>query len=101
MRSLGRHPSYGKGHCKGRAFADGAVHGNGSPMTLDDLCHNVQPHTQTGDGSLLRTSDSIEALKDFVALLSRDAESMIVHTNRDRLWGAPRVHLDHLASREC
>src|SRR5258708_40215259 len=89
-------PREGKGHRKGRSFPDGAVHCDGSPMTLDDFRHNVEPHAQAGDRSLLGTRGPIEALKDFVALLSWDAETMIMHTDRDRLFGGTQVHLDRL-----
>jgi len=89
-------PLPGKGYRKGGAFPDCAVHRDGSPMTLDDLRHNVQPHAQTGDGSLLWTSGPIEALKDFLALLSRNAQAMIVHTDGDRLWGGGEIHFDGL-----
>src|SRR5258708_28486176 len=65
-------------------------------MTLDDLRHNVQSHAQSGNGSLLWTSGSIEALKDFLALLSRNAKTMITNTDRGRLWGGAQVHLDGL-----
>src|SRR6266699_2213030 len=65
-------------------------------MALDDLRHNVQSHSQAGDHSLLRTRGPIETLKDFVALLSRDAEAMIVHTDGDHLWGGAQVNLDRL-----
>src|SRR5260221_3435779 len=67
-------PHEGKSHRKGGAFADFAVHRDGSSMAFDDLRHDVQPHAQTGDGSLLGTSGTIEALKDFLALLSRDTQ---------------------------
>src|SRR5216684_6548608 len=89
-------PLPGKGYRKGGALADFAVHHDRSPMALDDLCHNVQPHAQTGNGSLLWTSGSIEALKDFLALLSRNAKTMITETERGRLWGGAQVHLDGL-----
>src|SRR5258708_32635789 len=65
-------------------------------MTLADRRHNVQPHAQTGDRSLAQIRGPIEPLKNLVALLSRDAEAMIVHTDRDRLWGGVEVHLDRL-----
>src|SRR5258706_15997265 len=89
-------PVEGKGHRKGRSFADCAVHHDGSSMALDDLRHNVQSHAQTGDGSLLGIRGPIEALKDFVALLSRDTQAMITNTDRDRLWGGGEIHLDGL-----
>src|SRR2546422_11242536 len=89
-------PLPGKGYRKGGAFADFAVHHDRSPMTLDDLRHNVQSHAQTGDRSLLGTRGPIEALKDFLALLSRDTETMITDTDGDRLWGGAQVHLDGL-----
>src|SRR5258708_6897384 len=57
-------PLPGQGHGKGRAFSDGALHRNGSPMALDDLRHNVEPHAQAGDGFLLGTSRPITALND-------------------------------------
>ena len=41
----------GKGYRKGGAFADFAVHGDGSLMALDDLGHNVQSHAQIRDRS--------------------------------------------------
>src|SRR5260370_19972159 len=72
------------------------VHNGRSSMALDDPSSNVQSHSQAGDRSLLRTSGSIEALKNFLALLSRDTEAMITDTNRDRLWGGAEVHLDCL-----
>ena len=65
-------------------------------MTLDDLRDNVEPHAQAGNAFLPGTSGPIEPIKNLVALLSRDAESMIVHTDRDRLWGGGEVHLDRL-----
>lgn len=34
----------GKGHRKGGAFPDGAVHHNGSLMIFDDLAYNVESH---------------------------------------------------------
>src|SRR5438132_8019135 len=86
----------GKGYRKGGAFADFAVHHDRSPMTLDDLRHNVQSHSQTGDRSLLGTRGPIEALKNLVALLLWDAEAMIVHTDGDRLWGGAQINLDRL-----
>src|SRR5258708_19989815 len=89
-------PLPGKGHRKGRSFPDGAVHGDRSPMALDDLGHNVEPHAQTRDHSLLGTIGPIEPLKNLVVLLSRDAEAMIVHPDGDRLWGAAQVHLYRL-----
>src|SRR5260221_13381870 len=90
-------PLPGKGYRKGGALPDFAVHHNRSPMALDDLRHNVQPHAQTGNGSLLGTSGPIEALKDFLALLSRNAKAMITDTDCDRLWGGAQVHLDGLS----
>src|SRR5713226_1102536 len=89
-------PFPGKGYRKGGALADFAVHHDRSPMALDDFRHNVQSHAQTGDRSLLWTSGSIEALKDFLALLSRDTEAMITDTNRARVGGGAEVHLDCL-----
>src|SRR5258708_7804694 len=89
-------PFEGKGHCKGGAFADCAVHHVGSPMAFDELRHNVQPHAQTGDGSLLWSSGSIEPLKDVLALLSRNTQAMIAHTDGDGLWGGGEIHLDGL-----
>src|SRR5260370_31935940 len=89
-------PLPGKGYRKGGALPDFAVPHDRSPVALDDLRHNVQSHTQTGNGSLLGTSRPIEALKDFLALLSRDTEAMITDTHRDRLWGGAQVHLDGL-----
>src|SRR5258708_24553307 len=89
-------PLPGKGHRKGRSFPDGAVHRDRSPMALDDLRHNVQPHAQTGDRSLFGTSGPIEPLKNLVALLSRDAQAMIVHTDGDHLWGGSQVYLARL-----
>src|SRR6266849_9937771 len=89
-------PLPGKGYRKGGASPDFAVHHDRSPMALDDLRHNVQSHAQTGNGSLLWTSGPIEALKDFLALLSRDTEAMITDTDRGRLWGGAEVHLDCL-----
>src|SRR6266849_3534439 len=90
-------PLPGKGYRKGGALADCAVHHDRSPMALDDLRHNVQSHAQTGDRSLLWTRGSIEALKDFLALLSRDTEAMITDMDRDRLWEGAEVHLDGLS----
>src|SRR5258708_25315096 len=89
-------PLSGKGPRKGGSFPDFAVHGDRSPMALDDLRHNVQPHAQAGDRSLLGTSGPIEPLKNLVALFSRDANTMIVHPDGDRLWGGVEVHLDRL-----
>src|SRR5258708_38343790 len=87
-------PLAGQGHRKGRALPDGAVHRNGSPMALDDFRDNVEPHAQAGNGFLLGTSDPIEALKDLVALLSRDAQAMIADTDGDRLRRGAQVYLD-------
>jgi hypothetical protein len=89
-------PHEGEGDRKGGAFPDFAVHADGSPMTLDDLGHNVQPHAQTGDRSVLGISSTIEPLKNPVALLSRDTQAMIVHADDDRLWGGGEVHFDGL-----
>src|SRR5258708_9831895 len=89
-------PLEGKGHRKGRSFPNFAVHGDRSPMALDDLRHNVQPHAQTRDHSLLGTSSPIEPLKNLVVLLSRAAEAMIVHPHGDHLSGGAQVHLDRL-----
>src|SRR5258708_2276431 len=72
-------PLAGQSHRKGRSFSDFTLHRNSSPMTLDDFCDNVQPHAQTGDRSLAQIRGPIEPLKNLVALLSRDAEAMIVH----------------------
>src|SRR5258708_24783161 len=89
-------PLEGKGHLKGRSSSNFAVHGDRSPMALNDLGHNVQPHAQTRDRSLLETSGPIEPLKNLVALFSRDANTMIVHPDGDRLWGGVEVHLHRL-----
>jgi hypothetical protein len=91
-------PLQGKGHRKGGTFPDFAIHGDGSSMVLNDLRHNVQPHAQTGDPSLPGTSSPVEALKDFLALLSRDAQAMIAHADRDRIFGGIEVHFDHLGT---
>jgi hypothetical protein len=58
---------------------------DGSPMALDDFRDNGEPHAQAGDGFLPGTGGPIEALKDFVALLSRDTDAMIADTDGDRL----------------
>jgi hypothetical protein len=55
-------------------------------MLLDDLLDNVQSHPKAGDPFLLGTSSPIEALKDFLTLLSWNAQAMIVHTDRDRIF---------------
>src|SRR5258707_11583596 len=89
-------PLPGKGYRKGGALPHFAVHHDRSPVALDDLRHNVQSHTQTGNGSLLWTTGSIKPLKDFLALLSRNAKAMITNTDRGRLWGGAQVHLDDL-----
>src|SRR5258708_12546995 len=90
-------PLEGKGHRKGRSFPNFAVHGDRSPMALDDLCHNVQPHAQTRDHSLLGTSSPIEPLKNLVVLLSRDAEAMLVHRAGSHLRARSHLHLTRLA----
>ena len=68
-------------------------------MVLNDLRHNVESHSQAGDRLLLGTSDPIEPLKNLVALFSWDAQAMIAHTDRDRLWGGVEVNLDGLGVR--
>src|SRR5258708_37892878 len=68
-------------------------------MTLDDLRHNVQSHAQAGDRSLAQIRCPIEAFKNLVALLSRDAQAMIADTDRDHLWGCAEIHLDRLGVR--
>src|SRR6202035_98563 len=65
-------------------------------MTLDDFRHNVEPHAQAGDRSLLGTSGPIETLKNLVALFPWDAQAMIVHTDRGRLFRGTQVNLDRL-----
>src|SRR5260370_19656915 len=75
----------GQGHREGGACSNLAVHRDGSPMALDDLSHNVEPHTQTRDRTLPEISSPIEALKNLVALLMRDAPAMVGHPDRDRL----------------
>jgi hypothetical protein len=92
-------PHEGEGDRKGRAFPDLAVHADGTPMTLDDLRRDVQPHTQTGDRSVLGTRGPVEPLKNPVALLSRDAQAMIAHTDGDRLRGSGEIHFDGLGVR--
>src|SRR5258708_8556952 len=92
-------PLAGQGHRKGRSFPDGAVHRDSSPMALDDLRHNVEPHAQAGDRLLLWISDPIEPFKNLVALLSWDAESLIADTDRDRLWGGAQGNLYRLPAR--
>ena len=65
-------------------------------MALDDLGHNVEPHAQTGDAALLGSSQSIESLKDFLALLCWNTQAMIVHPDGDRLFGGVQVYLDQV-----
>src|ERR1700733_4955397 len=80
-----------KGHRKGRSFSDFTVHRDRSSMALDDLRHNVEPHAQTGDRSLLGISGPIEALKNLVMQFLWDAQAMIMHTDCDRLRGGAQV----------
>src|SRR5690348_10586944 len=65
-------------------------------MALDDLGHNIEPHAQTRDSSLLSTRRSIETLKNFISLLSRYAQTMIVHPDSDRIFGGLQVYLDRV-----
>src|ERR1700756_364150 len=66
---------------------------------LDDLRHNVEPHAQTRDRFLLGVSDPIEAVKNLVALLTWNPQAVILHTDRDRLFGGGEIHLDGLGIR--
>ncbi|EFH82750.1 hypothetical protein Krac_3596 [Ktedonobacter racemifer DSM 44963] len=92
-------PPRGKGHRKCGAFSNVAVYRDDSPMALDDLGHNIEPHAQTRDRLLPGTSGPIEAFKNLVTLLARDTQAMIAHTDRDRLFGGGELHLDGLGVR--
>src|SRR6266702_974240 len=89
-------PREGEGYRKGRTFPDFAVHRDGSSIALDDLRHNVQSHAQPADHALLGSSGPVEALKDFVALLSRDTQAMIADTDGDRVFRGGEIYLDGL-----
>src|SRR5258707_5528720 len=84
----------GQGHGKGRSFSDSALHRNGSPVMLDDLRHNVEPHAQAGDRLLLRISDPIEPVKNLVALFSWDAQAMVTHLDDNPSFRGAQVNLN-------
>jgi hypothetical protein len=71
-----------KGHRKGRAAPFGTVHRDGSSMALDNLGHNGESHTQAGDRLLIGTRGPIEAVKNLVALLARDAQATIAYITK-------------------
>jgi hypothetical protein len=63
-------------------------------MAIDNLGHNVESHTQAGDRLLIGTRGPIEAVKNLVALLARDAQAMIAYADRDRIFGCAQVNLN-------
>jgi hypothetical protein len=71
----------GKG--KGVACALATLHPHPSPLSLDDLCRNIEAQLKTGEGLVLLVTHPKEAFKDVFVFLWGDANAKNLHTDDD------------------